>query len=145
MIVLVVIGFFLYGLFWMKKVDRFIGHVGFTDAPSALEVKDTLVFADLGQMEETQAALQTSPRAFEYISEPALPEQAAYETALALSHNDLDNILLCAQAKKRYPAYTIAVCNNKRYLSVFQDYHIDSVAFSIGEACAMLGRCTPSW
>lgn len=138
LIVISLTGVFLYVFYLISKLDRFIENGGFSDIPQDYVLKDVLVLADTERIPDIQAVEKKRVRLCEYTCEPSMPEHAVFKSVYALSRNDMDNILLCAQAQKAYRTFTVAMCNNRQYLSVFQNYHIDRVVFSLSEAYILL-------
>lgn len=128
------IGVLLYGYFLMDKLDDYLNGGGFSGAPQAWESKGILIFSDLPDKMELQPLLQAASYSHAVVDSPALPPRSVYRAVFALSANDLDNILLCMLAQKAHSTVTVALCNDKQYLRIFQEYPIDKVVLSMEEA-----------
>lgn len=76
---------------------------------------------------------------------PALPTQNYYKAILAISTNDLDNILICQQAKKGSVSHILAVCNNKMYANIFDEFDIQNVFYNIQDALEILISVVERW
>ncbi len=126
----------LLGYVLMGRLDRFLESGGF-DAPRGC-VKGVLVFVDAQRRLEVEDALQPYRTYLRYTGEPVPPEGLNCTVVFAASGRDADNILLCAQACKSYPARMIALCNQAQYRFIYRDYGVDCVASGMGEALEML-------
>lgn len=131
LIVVSLVGIIIYGFYLMSRLDRFWENGGFSDVQPDYILKSVLILVDAEQMPLTKAVLKSK---YECVHEPVVPQNTVFKSIYALSQNDMNNILLCAQAQKVDHPFTVALCNNKQYLSVFQDYRIDKVVFSLAEA-----------
>jgi Trk K+ transport system NAD-binding subunit len=62
------------------------------------------------------------------IDEPDIPVNVQIMMVLAISNNDLDNLLLCNKARHHFPdVYLIAKCNDALYQDIFKDTGVHQI------------------
>jgi hypothetical protein len=120
-----------FGYFIMSRLDAFFQNGGFIDSPAGKAEKSLVLFnakkADQ-LLSRIEPMLQQHGFRCCLISEPHVPVPVSVVAVLALSDNDLDNLLLCHEAKHLCAdVYTIALCNDQLFLHFFRDAGIDQV------------------
>lgn len=72
---------------------------------------------------------------------PELPAPCAYRLVLAVSENDLNNLLLCASARRELKSIQlIARCNDPLDREIFRQQRVDVTVSSLGELTALLSN-----
>lgn len=125
------IGIALFGYFIMGRLDAFFAKGGFNDSPLAKVDKKLLIYcarqAEL-LLDKLEPELQRQGIRCGVLTEPHVPPSDDLLAVLALSARDLDNLLLCHEAKHlRSDIYTIALCNDRLYQHFFADAGIDQI------------------
>ncbi len=135
------IGVMVFGFFLMTRVDRFLSDGGFEAGAERGDKSVVLVLAPDAILNALEA---DGKELFSYkkIVEPLVPADTKTTAVLALSDSDLDNLLLCSEARHLHPnAFIVAKCNDTLYLNIFQSVGINQVlsgSFSVGMILAAL-------
>lgn len=131
LIILGVIGTMLFGYFIMSRLDAFFQKGGFIDSPAAKTEKSLVLFCAQQAdqlLERLESLLQQHGLRYCLVSEPHVPLPVSVLAVLAISDNDLDNLLLCHEARHvSADIYTIALCNDPLFTKFFRDAGIDRV------------------
>ncbi len=100
----------------LHKLDRFIKQGGFVDGPIQSCIRVILVFESCQEKHHYLSFPEKVSMKCVYIKEPYIPENVVPAAVLALSDNDLNNLLICNEAAHFYPdVFRLAICNNRRY------------------------------
>lgn len=125
------IGIALLGYFIMNRLDSFFEKGGFIDRPLTKTNHKLLIYcAEQPEplLSRLEPELQRQGILCNYLTEPHVPAPDDLLAVLALSERDLDNLLLCHEAKRlRSDVYTIALCNDQLYQHFFADAGIDQI------------------
>ena len=125
---LTAIGFVLLGYYVMAQLDVFFDQTGFVLDLKMSSVSMALIYMGNQPMPHLESALQKEKIPYRMITDPQIPEDLKPVAILALSENDLNNLLLCTTARHQFPAvFTIARCNNSLYHHLFQQGVVDKV------------------
>lgn len=121
---IVVVSFY----FVLDRFDRFVQQGGFVDGPSKPYPKVVLIFDDHNNIEVSPPFPDPVSIPFVSIAEPTVPENVTPVAVLALSSNDLNNVLLCNEAAHYYQnILLIAVCNNSRHRFLYEQASVDHI------------------
>jgi len=118
----------------MLRLDSFIGGGDITNEPPENEQKDALVFAESNTITYAKETFSASELVLEYTEKPYLPPNSSYRIIFALSENDLDNILICLQAKRLSNTYAIALCSERIYQNIFEEAKIEHIVYDLSSA-----------
>jgi len=125
---LAAVGFVLLGYHVMARLDIFFDQTGFALDLKMPSVSMALIYLGNQPMPQLESALQKEKIPYRMITEPQIPEDLKPVAILALSENDLSNLLLCTTARHQFPAvFTIARCNDSLYRHLFQQGGVDKV------------------
>jgi hypothetical protein len=129
--VFIAVGIVFFGYFIMSRLDAFFQNGGFVDNPP-VKIERSLVVFCVKHAELLLGKLEPSLQQYGFrcclISEPHVPVPVSIMAVLALSDNDLDNLLLCHEAKHLCAdVYTIALCSDQLFRHYFHDAGIDQV------------------
>ncbi|MDW7657571.1 MAG: NAD-binding protein [Bacillota bacterium] len=131
LIIFAAIGIVLFGYLIMSWLDAFFQKGGFIDSPAAKMEKSLLLYCAKQAeqlLDRLEPLLQQQGLRYCLIPEPHVPLPASILAVLAISDNDLDNLLLCHEAKHLHAdVYTIALCNDPLFTDFFKDAGIDQV------------------
>lgn len=133
-LVISMVGVFIFGFLLMRRVDGFLTGGGFHKTPGDSVVKDVLVFSECAKQSDEMNAIKDSlgglAKQYDIINKPQIPEKCRYGIVVSISDNDMENLMLCAMAKRLYvDVFTVAKCNDKRYEPVFCRDDIDVFVF----------------
>ena len=127
-LILFAAGILLYGFFLAKKFDGFLAKGNFRPRPAAHETKEILLYGAPALLRPISLLLEQNGVGADYSDAPLLCENAAYLYVFALSESDLDNLLLCADARRALRGVkTIARCNNSVYRPLFEKSGVSRV------------------
>lgn len=122
------IGISLLGYLMMARLDHFIEIGGFIEGADALMSRIVLIYAPNRDQTGLQKSLTQYHIKFQCIPEPHVPENMIPVVVAALSDSDMDNLLLCNEARHLHPElFTIAVCNDAMYSRLFKESGINRV------------------
>ena len=138
-------GILLYGYYLMRRLDRFIAAGGIPESPAARRQSAVLIFGGPEISGTLAASLEEKGITYEVTDHPDLLEYSAFLAVAAISESDLDNLLLCSEAKRLRPdILSFAICNDMTYKSVFDNAGIGCV-FSIGVGNTSLPEALKGW
>lgn len=128
MAVLLALAFVGFGYLLMGRVDRFLEKT-FPDAQMVRpEICAALIFGDLSRQDVLEQLMGKHHIACLKLSEPHVPDHLKLRLVLAVSGNDMDNLLLCNEARHIDPSVvTIAKCNNSIYREIFEQAGISRI------------------
>lgn len=88
----------------------------------------TLLFGQEEDIFSAREWLKKSHFCYDEVDAPALPREGIFRLLLALSKSDMDNLLLCAAARRRFGGIkTAARLTDTVYLPVFKEAGIDYI------------------
>lgn len=119
--VLIVLVFVGFGYLLMGRIDHFV-EMTFPDAPIVRpETCAALIFGDLSRQDVLEQLMLQRHISCLKLSEPHVPDHLKLRLVLAVSGNDMDNLLLCNEARHVDPGVvTIAKCSNSIYRDIFE-------------------------
>ena len=125
------LGILLFGYYIMSRIDAFLQHDSFIDNPNRQNEPVLLIYTT----KKTDPLLATLlPRLYRQkvrfliVFDPHVPFKANVYAVLAISGSDIDNLLLCREAKHRFAeVYTIARCHDPLYRHFFQEAGINRI------------------
>ncbi|SMP55184.1 NAD-binding protein [Anoxynatronum buryatiense] len=125
---LTTVGFILLGYRVMQQLDGFFDRQGFDLDLKVPLVSMALIYWENQPVTRFESMLQQEKIPYRIVTEPQIPEDVKPIAVLALSENDLNNLLLCTTAKHQFPAVlTVARCNDSLYRHLFQQGGVDTV------------------
>lgn len=128
LLIIAVIGAFVYGYFAVSRIDRFFDRGGFTKEPDAVVTKDIFLYGNQKVVEALSEDLNRARITNDWASEPDMNAGVTYQWIGAFSDNDEDNLLACLSAKRNQSGiYTMAKCNDLTYQNVFTQTEISVV------------------
>lgn len=137
LLIIVAIAVFLMLFFVMTQLDRFLDK-GNVKNDDKIEV-DLVLF---GEADTLRTMLQ-DPTIQSYrihttmISD--INQDMHFRMVAALSQNDIDNFMLCVQAKRmNQKCLTIALCNDTNHEKIFSDHRINRCFTSIPNASELV-------
>ena len=114
--------------FVLGRFDQFVQQGGFVDGTRKPYPKVVLIFDDHQNAENSLQFPDPLCIPSVYISEPSVPEKVIPVAVLALSCDDLNNILLCNEAAHYYQdVLLVAICNNRRHRFLYEQASVDHV------------------
>jgi len=126
------------GYYVMCCVDNFICSGEDIEKQIEYKDKDVLLYKCSYKI---YSLLDSRNVSYDIVDYPALPALNHYRIVLALSENDLDNLLLCSSAKHANPySRTIARCNSQIYREIFMREDVDAVIFDQDQEIAILNE-----
>lgn len=135
LLIITTVGIMLFGFVIMGQLDNFIGSSGFTESSQELLIRTILLFGEKKIVTDISTHLSGRNISYHIAKEPDVPENIIFFVVLALSDNDMDNLLLCNKAKHVCPdVLTVAKCNENIYKKVFENAVIN---------CILTGHLTP--
>lgn len=127
MLIILMVGVILLGFRIMARIDTFIENGGFEER-QAVQINKILMFGEQNIVHDISCNLMENNIPYCITKEPDVPENTAFHIVMALSDNDMDNLLLCNKAIHIYPhALTIAKCNDHIYKNVFDSVGIGHI------------------
>lgn len=133
-----IISILALGYYAMGRLDSFIA--AGRSVPNLTEYQDKEVLLYKGPY-EIYSLLDKNKVSYDIVDYPSLPAWTRYHVVLGLSENDLDNLLLCSDAKRTHPSLqTVARCNDEVYRDVFKREDIDAVIFDMQQVKAILNE-----
>lgn len=116
-------GVVLLGYWVMGRVDAFIAQNARLQPP-----RRTSVYLLYCGVNEQEAFLRVEAGPWELLETPDIRPDISPKVVAALSEDDLENILLSTQARRRCPGcVTIARLNDPAYVALFRRAHISHV------------------
>jgi hypothetical protein len=135
LIIVAILGVVAYGYLLMARVDRFLNNESFEDGVHEIDNRVVLIYAFDNDYSVIKASLSDKKIPYIQTCEPEIPDNVEIMTVLAVSDNDLDNLLLCCKARHLFPdVFLIAKCNDLLYHSIF---------INTGIQCVLTGTFTP--
>jgi len=125
-IILIVVGVSVLVLgFYLKcQFDSFPIKNGGTDVPKVRP--DLLIYGQFDDFEVESNSLANHQ--FAKILTPNLENYSHLYAVVAIGENDIENLMLCTQAKRKNSScLTIALCNEIIYEKLFHDVSVDKV------------------
>lgn len=128
-------------LFFGALVCGFLGKAGLDrihknqqeDIPHVAE-PGTLLFGQEEDIFSAREWLKKSHFCYDEVDAPTLPREGNFRFLLALSKSDVDNLLLCSVARRRFDSIkTAARISDTVYLPVFKEAGIDYILPSNGD------------
>lgn len=116
------------GLLWfgyqvMGRIDRFLAT---KPIPSEEHSPKVLMYDPKHQINDVTQHLEMKADEVVILSIADVQTQTTYQYVLAFGDQDLDNLLLCIQAKQKVPTCkTFALCNDTHHEKLFQHDLID--------------------
>ena len=125
-VILLFAGALIFGYIGIAGLD--IKQVSPTEESIPPMKSETLLFGPKEDIFSAREWLKKSKYCYDEIDAPELPREGHYQLLLALSKSDVDNLILCAAAKKQYDGIkTAARLTDTVYLPVFRDAGIDYI------------------
>ncbi len=94
----------------------------------------TLLFGQEEDIFSAREWLKKSNFCYDEVDAPTLPREGNFRFLLALSKNDVDNLLLCSAARRRFDSIkTAARVSDTVYLPVFKEAGIDYILPGSGD------------
>lgn len=122
------IGISVLGYLAMVRLDNFIETGGFIEGPEALMQQVILIYSPAQHRSDLEKRLSHHHIRFQSIPEPHVPENMIPWVVAALSDSDMDNLLLCNEARHLHPdLFTVAVCNDTMHSRLFKESGINCV------------------
>ena len=142
-LVISMIGVFVFGYILIGRVDSFLEKGGFSGFSGDTVRKDVLVFSSSekqnNEAESMISSLTDLSLSYDIVQRPQIPDKCSYDIVLTISGNDMDNLMLCATAKRVYTkVFTLAKCNDKRYECIFCREDVDAFVFDTKSAAAII-------
>lgn len=142
-LIIAMIGVFAFGLYLMKCIDVFLAGGESNSKSDNLVQKDVLLFCDHDcgntEIEKLIKTLGEEPFSLDIVDSPGIPSNSRYGVVIALSSNDMDNLMLCAVAKHTHgDNYTIAKCNDRLYESIFRRQDVDALVYDAKNVVPLL-------
>ncbi len=130
LLLITIIGISLLGYLMMVRLDSFIESGGFIEGPEALIEPTVLIYDPHRDQDALEKSLLQHQIRFQCITEPHVPENMIPVVVAALSDSDMDNLLLCNEARHLHPdLFTVAVCNDALYTHLFKESGIKQVFY----------------
>lgn len=121
-------GILLYGYYLMRRLDKFLDTGGFGNSAAVRSNRAVLIFGEPEIAEPLARYLREKGVTYRVVEDPDLSGDTVYLAVAAVSGSDLDNLLMCARAKRLRPDISsFAVCNDTTYQNVFDSTGIDRV------------------
>ena len=134
------------GYYLMGRIDKFLNTRTLADTAHE-DCEKVLLYASEKDYAALKSSLMSNNIPVLSTGEPDIPENARIIAVLAISNNDLDNLLLCNKAKHLFPdAYLVAKCNDAVYQDIFRDtgvQHIINRDYSEDALTACFGSFCP--
>ena len=127
LIIVVSIGLIFLGYRFAIQVDTFTG-ADLLPANTQQSETAVLLFGPTALLTDLELTLRESNIDHLEIYEPAIPAGLAFRALVALSECEMDNILLCHEARHLFPGvFTIARCKDPIYRWLFEQEGIDRI------------------
>lgn len=116
--------FVLIGYYIMNRLDVFL--VGSTNRDHKKTEKKVLIYGNNLISDKITARLTNEAISYEKVQDVAyIKKEAQYYCVVALSEEDLDNLMMCVMSEKVHnKLFSIALCNDYRNKLVFEKYKI---------------------
>jgi hypothetical protein len=122
------LGIMILGYILMDNIDRFMKKGGVVKEYQGESESTVLIYASDGILPALEPLLSREHISYRILRDPHSPRNLHTHTALAISDNDLDNLLFCSEIRHLHPnAYTIARCNNALYQHVYEGVGIHRI------------------
>lgn len=142
---LTVLGIALYGYCLMRRLDKYLNARSISNRSSEIIKQSVLIFGEPETAEPLIRHLEERGITYRVTPRPELSEDTALMAVAALSGNDLDNLLLCAQVKRLCPdALSFAVCNDMTYKNVFNSAGVSRI-YTRGPGQPALPEALKGW
>lgn len=120
-LIIVTIGIVLYGYLLMHRIDRFFDEQPMGEKPLDLSQKDVLLFGNPEDLKTLCQQLGMASLSFDCVDEPKLCAHTIYRFVGAFSCSDIDNLQLCASAKRdQEDIRIVAKCNDLIYENIYK-------------------------
>ncbi len=130
LLLITTIGISLLGYLMMVRLDNFIESGGFVEGPEAMLEPIVLIYDPHRDQGTLEKSLMEHHIRFQCITEPHVPENMIPVVVAAFSDSDMDNLLLCNEARHLHPdLFTVAVCNDALYTHLFKESGIKQVFY----------------
>lgn len=117
-----------FGYYLMRRLDKFLDSGGFSGSTAARTKQAVLIFGEPEIAGPLARHLGKKGVTYRITDRPDISDDAAFLAVAAISGSDLDNLLLCAHAKRLWPdVLSFAVCNDITYKNVFDSTGIDRI------------------
>lgn len=127
-LILCILGVVLLGFAIVSKIDKFFDNINMEENRNEDVKNEVLIYPAEGIPNGLGPLLHTEGITYLIIAKPYIPENTEFKTLIALSDCDLDNLLLCGEARHNYPgSFIIARCNDLLYLNIFENIGINHV------------------
>jgi hypothetical protein len=121
-------GIIMFGFIIMRQIDNFIEDGGLGDNTQTPPKNGILLFGEQTFIRDISSRLSVKNILYYIINEPDISENFNFSIIIAISDNDIDNLLLCNKAKHICPdVLTITRCNDLIYKNVFEDVGINYI------------------
>jgi hypothetical protein len=131
-VVLLFLGAFICGFLGKAGLDRM--HRNQREETDRIREPGTLLFGQEEDIFSAREWLKKSQFCYDEVDAPTLPREGNFRFLLALSKNDVDNLLLCSAARQRYGSIkTAARVSDTVYLPVFKEAGIDYILPGSGD------------
>ncbi len=126
--VLIVLVFIGIGYLLMGGIDHFLEKTFPETPPVSPETCAALIFGELNRPEALEQLMLRRHIAYLKLTEPHVPDHLKLRLVLAVSGSDLDNLMLCNEARHVNPdVITIAKCSNSIYREIFEKAGISRI------------------
>ncbi len=133
-ILIATLGVVAFGAFVMHRLDQFT-EKNITPPSPQIRACDVLLFGPPNMVEPMLCTLQRQGLTCCRADSPQVPAGTRFEAVLAVSEDDMQNLLLCHEAGHASPgAFLVARCNHLSCQTVFTDAHIHAVPCAEPEA-----------
>jgi hypothetical protein len=131
-LILCMLGVIALGYAIVGRIDKFLNNASIgvcSDADEYANNKsEVLIYPSEGLPSGLLQLLLREGIGYCLITEPSMPDNSEFSALIAISGSDLDNLLLCSEAKYMRPATVLfARCNDSIYLSIFEKIGINRI------------------